>query len=255
MNTAIIVAGGQGKRLGLGYNKVFAKLCKYPLLAYTLANFELASLVDKVIVVAGDCSAGTADKDRGLVLDLLNTFSFKKVSDVVAGGAYRMDSVAEGLKAAGLSDDDFALIHDGCRPFADAELIDTVIREAKGSLAAVCGLTPKDSICSVSSSNELVTSFNRDSLVALHTPLAARWSELKAARKKAQEEEYLNTPGFEDSIILSKYGQKVKVVQSSPANVKVTTKEDLLLAERMLESEKFSGMLKVLKDDFSNRDR
>ena len=234
MIKAVIVAGGVGKRLGLGFNKVFAELSGVPLLAYTLQNFERCEQVDQIVICAGNPADGTSDLDQARTQKIVDEYGFQKVVTVVAGGSTRMASVEAGLLAADASDDDIVLVQDGSRPFSSPDLISKVLEAALAYDAAICGVTPKDTIQFINEDGFSVNTIDRSKLLAIHTPVAAKWKFLRDARTKASQEGYLDTPGFEDSAILQKYGISVKVVESSYTNVKVTTPEDLDIAAQLL---------------------
>jgi len=234
MNIVIILAGGTGSRMKLGFNKVFAKIKNKPVLYYTIKNFEDCDSIKKIIVTAGNHENGTAQKDIKTVEKNIEKYKFKKIKKIVAGGETRMRSVQNGLKAADLKDNDIVLIQDGARPFTKLGLINKLIKTAQKYGSAICGVTPKDTIQLVDSKGFGIKTFNRDNLIAVQTPIAAKWNILKKAREKALKEKYLDTPGFEDSAILQQSEVKVKIVESDYDNIKITTKEDLEMAKNIL---------------------
>ena len=235
MNIAIILAGGIGRRMNLGYNKVFAELAGAPILAHTLTNFEECDRVDQVVVVAGNDSEGTAAEDIARVSDLIEERGFGKVISVVAGGATRMQSAEHGLAAADADDKDIVLVQDGDRPFTPPELITRAIEAAEQHDAAVCGAQPKDTIQLLDAEGLAVETLDRSRTLSVFTPVAARWGILQKAREKAQREGYIDTPGYEDSAVLQRYGVKVKVVPCDYTNIKITTPDDLEFAELIFE--------------------
>ena len=232
MTTAIILASGTGSRLNLGYNKVFAQINNLPVLYYTIKNFEDCNLMDKIIITAGHGDAHQNDKTE--VENIIQKYNFKKIKKVVAGGKTRMLSVQNGLDAASLKDDDIVLVQDGARPFTKPDLIKKIIQAAKKHGSAVCGVTPKDTIQLIDNDNFSTQTFARDKLIAIQTPMAAKWSLLKQARDKAKKEGYLEKEGFEDSALIQELGKRVKIVKSDYANIKITTKEDLEVAKNIL---------------------
>jgi len=227
MRYAIILASGTGSRLGLGYNKVFAKINDLPILYYTIKNFEDCNLVDKIIITAGNHENGTCKKDKKIVEEIIKKNNFKKIKTIVAGGATRMRSVQNGLEVANLNDDDIVLIQDGARPFTKPDLISQIIEAAQKYGSAVCGVAPIDTIALLDDNNFSVKTFNRDKLIAIQTPMAAKWNLLKQARDKAIKEGCLEKIGFEDSALIQELGEKVKIIKSDYSNMKITTKEDL----------------------------
>ena len=126
--TAIIVAGGSGKRMGIDFNKLFLSIEEKPIIAYTLDVFENCRDIDDIIIVA-------AEKDFNFVKEIVEAFEYEKVSNIVVGGATRQESVRCGLSA--LSDDcDVVLIHDGARPLVTNQSILNCIEETVKNGAA-----------------------------------------------------------------------------------------------------------------------
>lgn len=234
MTKTIILASGTGSRLNLGYNKVFAKIKGFPILYYTIKNFEDCKQIDEIIITAGNHEEGTHKKDKNVAEKIIKKYNFKKIKKIVAGGNTRMRSVENGLKAANPNNNDIVLIQDGARPFAVPNLIKKIIIAAKKHGSAICGVVPKDTIQLVNKDGFSTKTFVRNKLIAIQTPMAAKWMLLKNARDKAIKENYLNTPGFEDSALLQELGEKIKVVISDYTNIKITTKDDLKLAKHIL---------------------
>ncbi len=234
MNSVIIVAGGIGRRLGLGYNKIFAKLLDRPVLSYTIENFVASPGVDQIVVCAGNPQDGTAEDDCRRVQELLEREDLLDRITVVPGAGTRMQSVQCGLDALSLTDEDIILIQDASRPFTSQQLITELIQSAKEHGASICGVKPKDTIQKIDESGCCVQTFDRDTLRAVATPVAAQWRLLRQAREIAKREGYLDTPGFEDSALLQKAGTPVFFIDCGYTNVKITTQEDLFLAERLL---------------------
>lgn len=234
MIAVVIVAGGIGRRFKSGFNKIFAEICGRPIISHTIQNFESCPDLNSIVITAGNPKDQTAEQDCKLVREMIAKEGFRKVKAVVAGGPTRMQSVGEGLKAIPLKDDDFVLIQDAARPFTPPALISQIITAAKEHGAAICGTTPKDTIQKKDADGFATETFDRNHLVAVFTPVAVRWGLLKRAREKAVREKTLDTPGFEDSAILQLAGIKVKIVPCDDTNLKITTPEDLLLAEQIL---------------------
>ncbi|MCB9030204.1 MAG: 2-C-methyl-D-erythritol 4-phosphate cytidylyltransferase [Deltaproteobacteria bacterium] len=239
MNIAIIVAGGIGSRLGLGYNKVFAELKGRKVLAYTIANFERCAEVDQIVVCAGNHESGTAHDDIKSVSDLIIEEKFHKVSRVVAGGSTRMESVQCGIDAVSPKLTDILLVQDGSRPFISNGLIVEMIEKAKSGDAVICGAVPKDTIQILDERGFSVETPERNKLLAIYTPFVGTYRIIREARDKAIAENYLNTPGYEDSALIQKLGKAVQVVESPYSNIKITTQDDLKLAEWIIEQGKY----------------
>lgn len=235
MNVAIIVAGGAGKRLGLGFNKAFALLEGVPLICYAISNFERCAEIDAIVVCAGNDEDGSGEHDVRRVRELLAEYHFRKVERVVVGAPTRMQSVGKGLAAAELNDADLVLIQDASRPFCAPALVTRLLAEAREHGAAICGTPPKDTVQQIDERGMVTDTFDRSRLIAIATPAVAEWKLLREARAKAIAGSYLDTPGFEDSALLQKSGAAVKCVQTDYTNIKITTEEDLEIARVLLE--------------------
>lgn len=234
MNHVIIVAGGTGRRLGLGYNKIFAKLLDRPVLSYTIENFVASPVIDQIVVCAGNPQDGTAEMDGQRVREILEQEDLLERVQVVSGAATRMQSVQCGLDVLSLEEDHIVLIQDASRPFTSQSLIEELIEAAQTHGASICGVKPKDTIQRVDESGCCVQTYDRETLRAIATPVAVKWGLLRAAREKARKEGYLDTPGFEDSALLQQNGVPTYFIDCGYTNIKLTTQEDLFLAERLL---------------------
>jgi 2-C-methyl-D-erythritol 4-phosphate cytidylyltransferase len=212
---AIIVAAGIGERMG-GTDKIFANLAGKPLLARTVDVFQRCPAIDQVIIVL--------HKDRlqeGWQLIKENRWS--KVSDVCAGGVRRQDSVKEGLQR--LRDCQWVVIHDGARPCLSQALIDEGLNEARQSGAAVPALPVTDTIKVVASDSFVVETPLRQHLRSVQTPQVFRYDIISEAYCGSDSDV------TDDATLLETLGYRVKVYPGSDTNIKVTTPEDLYLAE------------------------
>lgn len=209
---AIVLAAGSGKRMGTQTPKQFLELAGKPVLAWTLEAFEKAACIDAVILV-------TASDQVAACRDLFMT---GKVRDVVAGGAERQDSVAQGL-AAVPTDVDVVAIHDGARAFVTPEDIDAVVLAAQVHGAAVLGTTVTDTVKRMDG-DEVVETLDRLVLRRVQTPQAFVASVIRRAHEEAQKTGYLGT---DDTALVEQMGEPVVVVLGREDNVKITTPEDL----------------------------
>lgn len=218
--TAIIVAGGKGTRMGAGKNKVFLTIGGREIIHYTISAFEWNKNIDEIIIVTGhddieECSA------------LVKNSNFKKVTKITEGGASRQQSVFNGLSA---SDGDIVLIHDGARALVTGKEIDNAIEDCMRHGAAAVGVKCKDTLKSVT--NGFITAtVDRESTYRIQTPQAFKLSEIKSLHERAAREGFSAT---DDCMIAEHYGIKVKVSDGSYDNIKITTPEDMLLAENIL---------------------
>ena len=224
--TAIVLAAGQGKRMGSDVAKQFLLLDGKPVLYYSLKNFE-ESMVDDVILVIGD---GMQDYCRENIV--------QKVRAIVTGGKERYHSVAYGLRAveAGC---DYVLIHDGARPFADPSIIERGVEAVQKYGACVVGMPVKDTI-KISDENGFCESTpNRNRVWMIQTPQIFSYPLIHGAYEKLlQEEKHLLEKGVaitDDAMVAELFtDQKVKFVEGSYQNIKLTTPEDLKVAEVFL---------------------
>lgn len=214
--TLILAAAGVGKRMGLGYPKQFLEYENKPLFIKPLEVAQNNSIIDDIIVV-------TNLENISLVEDYCKKYKLDKVRKVVAGGKERQDSIYNALQYD--ENSDVILVQDGVRPFLKDRYIEecckVVIEENKG---AVVGVKVKDTIKIVDRDTEVESTPKRDNLIAVHTPQAFRGKVLKKAYEKAKTENFLGT---DDSSLVERLGEKVKVVLGDYDNIKITTQEDL----------------------------
>lgn len=213
---ALIMAAGSGTRMGLAGNKVLARLCGEPVLCRTVRAFE--GLADGIVVVA---RAGEIEAVRALGLD----------AHIVAGGDTRQRSVLEGLRALP-QDADIVLVHDGARPFVDADTIRRCIQSAQGFGSGVASVPVKDTIKLVDSENVVRETPNRAFLRAAQTPQAFCAAALRQAIEALEARGETAT---DDAGAMEAAGIPVRMVQGDYRNIKLTTPEDMDMAERMLQ--------------------
>ena len=212
---AIVVAAGVGKRMG-GADKIFAKLAGKPLLARTVDVFQRCPAIDQVIIVLHEDRL-----QEGWQLIKENRLS--KVSDICPGGVRRQDSVKEGLQK--LCDCQWVVIHDGARPCLSQTLIDEGLDEARQSGAAVPALSVTDTIKVVDSDSFVVETPLRQHLRSVQTPQVFRYDIISEAYRRSDSDV------TDDATLVENLGYRVKVYPGSDTNIKVTTPEDLYLAE------------------------
>ncbi|MGE4343194.1 MAG: 2-C-methyl-D-erythritol 4-phosphate cytidylyltransferase [Geoalkalibacter sp.] len=223
--TALIPAAGMGRRMGASINKQYLELAGRPILAHTLALFENSPDIDRIIVISPQ---GEIPFCREQVV---SRYGFRKVHDIVAGGAERQDSVRNGLAALpDQSGDDIVLIHDGVRPFMPAALLPEVIATAQQVGGCVVGVPVKDTVKEVSDHRVIGTPV-RERLWLAQTPQAFPFSVIRRAHDRALGE---NFRGTDDASLVERLGLPVAMVQGSYRNIKITTPEDLTLAYAFL---------------------
>lgn len=215
---AIIPAAGQGKRFGAA--KQFQSLGGKPLLLYTLEAFEKCGTVQGICLVVPEQEIKAA---RTLLAGL------KKVHWIVAGGAERQESVAKGFRV--LPSCELVVVHDGARPFVTPDSIEKVIQAAGEWGGAVVGLPLKETVKEIGDDRRVVKTVDRTLLWSIQTPQAFRYEILQRALRQADTDRFVAT---DEAMLVEKIGQPVKVVEGSPLNIKITTPDDLELAESLL---------------------
>ena len=220
--TAIVLAAGQGKRMNSSVQKQFLILKGKPLLYYSLDCFQKSKEIEDIILVTGkEC----IDFCKQEIIEL---YGFTKVSKVVAGGKERYDSVYAGLCAC--EDSDYVFIHDGARPFVTEEIISRVKAAALEFQACIAGMPSKDTV-KIADSNQMVKETpNRSTVWNIQTPQAFSYALIKEAHEIARTKN-METITDDAMVVETMTGKKVKLVNSSYENIKITTPEDMKIAE------------------------
>lgn len=224
--TVIIMAAGKGKRMQTTVSKQFLPIGGKEILAWTVEVFEKSPLVQEILLMAS--ADGKED-----VQTLCDTYGWKKVTAVLEGGKERQNSVANGLAAVG-KETDIVLIHDGVRPFVTEEMIADSIAAAQQFGGAVIGVPAKDTIKVCSPEGMAIETPDRSTLWQIQTPQTFQRDLIVQAYQKADKEGFLGT---DDASVAEFAGHQVKVVMGSYRNIKITTKEDLIIAEAFLKEE------------------
>ena len=223
MVTAIIAAAGQGKRMQSSINKVFMLLDEKPVLLYSILAFSACVAVDNLVVVV-------APDEVEYVTKMLTGLEGIKPWKVVAGGSERQYSIANALQEIS-EKTDVVLVHDGARPLVTKECIDHVIQAAIKNKAAVVDVSVKDTIKIVNDSGVVIGTPERSMLWSIQTPQGFDANILRQAYKQAMQDHYLGT---DDASLVERIGVSVTVVSGSYENLKVTTPEDLIIAEAIV---------------------
>ena len=223
MNGVVIVAAGTGSRMNMGINKQFIKLEGKEIIAYTIEKFYNNSNIEDIVVVVKE------DESQFFKKEILDKYNFKNVK-IAYGGKERQDSVYNGLK---LLDEkcDVVLIHDGARPFVSDKIIDKSIEEAKEHKAIVVGVPVKDTIKVIDNDKNIVDTPNRSVLWAVQTPQTFDYNILIDAYKDAFKNKFYGT---DDAMLVERIGYKVKMLEGSYNNIKITTQEDLNIGSQIL---------------------
>ncbi len=221
---AIIVSAGKGQRFMEGKKKQFFPLGGKPILAHTLDQFDPCPLIRSILLVV-------AEEDRDYCLtEVIEKFHYKKISRIIPGGKQRQDSVRNGLEA--LSEDtEIIAIHDGVRPFVTKEMIEDTIRAAIRYGGAILAMPVKDTIKMVHSDGTVLKTLDRESLYQAQTPQAFQVALIKEAYHKAMKEGFVGT---DDASLVERLGKRIHILPGSYTNIKITTLEDLMLANIIL---------------------
>jgi len=232
--TAIVPAAGLGKRFGPDGNKPFQMLGDKPLIVWVFEVLESIDEIAEIIPVL-------KKPDMALGCGLFENFKFSKIKRIASGGKERQDSVYSALSLIDKKTD-AVLIHDGVRPLIEKSVVEESIRQLGKNDGVVVGVPVKDTIKEVGSLDKeavIKKTLDRKSLWAIQTPQVFRYPVLMRAYGKAVTERFYST---DDSAIVEKYGGRVKVIMGSYSNIKITTPEDLDIAEMFLRKRLEGGL-------------
>jgi 2-C-methyl-D-erythritol 4-phosphate cytidylyltransferase len=224
MNVAIVVAGGKGTRFGGNRPKQFLELDGLPIIIHTLRQFEQSCQIEEVVVVL-------AAEEIAPFHSLVERFGLPKVSRVVAGGETRSQSVRNGLAA--IETANIVAVHDGVRPLVNPEEIDRTVMVAAERGAAILVAPVGDTIKRVDD-GRISDTLPRKTLRRALTPQCFRFEILRRAYANLGELEAAGVDVTDDSFLVEQLGVPVTAVEGAPGNIKITTAEDLALAEALL---------------------
>jgi 2-C-methyl-D-erythritol 4-phosphate cytidylyltransferase len=226
--TAIVLAAGQGKRMKSKVHKQYLLIKDKPVLYYSLKAFE-ESIIDDIVLVAGK---GEREFCKN---EIVSKYGFNKVRTIVEGGAERYHSVSNGINAITWNCD-YVFIHDGARPFVNNEIIERAYNEVKKSNACIVGMPVKDTI-KISDKEGYVADTPVRSLVwQVQTPQVFEKKLItRAYNKLIEKEKELLVQGIlitDDAMVVEYFENiPVKLVEGSYQNIKITTPEDLRIAQ------------------------
>ena len=215
---AVVVAAGSSSRMG-GVDKILAPVLDRPLFCFALDQLEAFPPVTEIVLVL---DSGSLTQGR----ELVDARGYRKVTHVCPGGKRRQDSVRSGLDA--LTPCDWVIVHDGARPCLDLPMLERGLAAVQEAGAAVAGVPVKDTIKVVSDQGAVVDTPDRKSLWAAQTPQIFRYDLLRDAHDRCIEDV------TDDAMMVESLGHSVKMFLGSYENLKVTTPEDLILAEAFL---------------------
>ncbi|MDI3258088.1 MAG: 2-C-methyl-D-erythritol 4-phosphate cytidylyltransferase [Kyrpidia sp.] len=220
--TAIIVAAGRGRRMAAAVKKQFLLLGNKPVLIHAVERLSRIPAVRRIIVVA-------ADEDIPLTRKLLDEHRITTPTAITAGGRERQDSVYRGILAAEGSP--WILVHDGARPLVQPSDVQRLIDEVRSTRAAILATPVRDTVKWVEDGRAEKT-LPREKLWLSQTPQAFSGDLLRAAHERARADHWSAT---DDASLVERLGIPVHIVPGSPFNLKITTPEDLTLAEALLD--------------------
>lgn len=219
--SVIIAAAGMSNRMGSKINKAFLLINDKPILAHTIEKFERSKYIDEIIIV---CKEDEIDYTRK---EIVNRYKFTKVVNIVKGGKERQDSVYNGIKAISVNAD-IVLTHDGARPFIRTETINKAVETVLNCDACVVGVRVKDTIKSVNEDDTVHHTPKRSLLWQAQSPQCFKKDVLLRGYEHAIKENILAT---DDSALVEFAGVEVKMLEGHYDNIKITTPEDLVIAE------------------------
>ncbi|MGO9738299.1 MAG: 2-C-methyl-D-erythritol 4-phosphate cytidylyltransferase [Desulfomonilaceae bacterium] len=218
---AIVTAGGIGSRMGADIPKQYLRLAGVPILARTLSIFERHPEIDFIVLTT---PGGHVDY---CLSEIVQCYGFRKVRNIVQGGRTRQQSVLNGLKLA--EDADFVVIHDGVRPLVETSVISGSIENARLYGSAIAASAVKDTV--KKAKEFIVDTVPRENLWLAHTPQTFRTSLILEAHEKALADGFTGT---DDASLVERLGLKVAIVPDSDYNIKITSPQDLAVAEKLL---------------------
>lgn len=232
-STAIVLAGGKGSRMKSEVRKQYLQIGGKPVLWYSLKTFEECSRIDEVILV---CGQGEVEQCSAW---FVKEYGFKKISHIVEGGRERYHSVYEGLKVTA-QDSDWVFIHDGARPFVDKEILNRMLEALPQCGACVAGMPVKDTIKQSDAQGWVEKTLPRERLWTVQTPQAfSRRLILDAYEElmRREREGSLELRITDDAMVAEEIAcAPVRLIEGSYENLKITTPEDLAVAEAILKN-------------------
>lgn len=220
--TCIVAAGGSGTRMGAQINKLFLEIADIPVIAHTLLALEKNRKIDEIIISA-------REEDIIFLSEIVNTFAVSKVKTIVKGGATRGASVLAASKEIS-EDTDFVMVHDGARPLISDEIISRTVDTAVSFGAAACGVKPKCTLKAIES-GIISGTVDREKTVEIQTPQV--FSKELFNKMYSLESDIIES-ATDDCVLAEKCGAAIGFCEGSYSNIKVTTPEDIQIAESLL---------------------
>ncbi len=230
--SAVIVAAGKSRRMEANINKVYMDLHGKKTIVRTLEAFEQSPVIKEIILVVDSSDAAYCG------LEAVNQSSFTKLRKITEGGSRRQDSVCNGLKEVS-NQAELVLIHDGARPLVTQEIILRSVYGAQEYGAVTTGMPVKDTIKMVDPNGFVSDTLDRSMLWAVQTPQVFTKSIITEAHKKAAQ---LDIEATDDAMLVEKLGYKLRVIEGSYENIKLTTPEDMTIARAIIREREEMGL-------------
>ncbi len=226
--SCIVAAGGESRRMGENVNKLFLEIAGVPVIAHTLLALQNSAWIDEIVVSA-------REEDILDISDLAASFEIDKLKAIVKGGAVRAESVKAAISE--LSEDcDFIAVHDGARPLVDENTIAQAVSAGFAFGAAACGVRPKNTLKRGDENNFVAETVDRSVLFEIQTPQVFS-KELFLNAYEAEKDVLRSVT--DDCSLVERLGTKIKITPGSYRNIKITTIEDLAIAEGLLNDEEW----------------
>ncbi len=226
MISAIIVAAGKGRRMNHPTRKQYLDLAGRPVLAHSVMVFDTCELIDKIFLVVPKDDIEYCQKNIVPLMELKNGLN------LVSGGEQRQNSVYNGLQAIDKKTDT-VVVHDGVRPFIRLDELESCILGARKFGACILGIPAGDTIKYVDKSGFIEETLARDSIWLAQTPQAFKYECIMRAHEAARRDGYT---GSDDATLVERLGAGVKIIAGSKNNIKITLREDLVIARAMLDA-------------------
>lgn len=224
-NIAVVLAAGKGRRMGTDIPKQFLNIHEKPVLYYSLSAFQQHDKIDAIVLVLSE------EYKMYCREEILDKFGITKVSAIVEGGAERYDSVISGLKAC--DNCGYVFIHDGARPCITKEIIDRCLENVEQHQACVVGMPSKDTIKIADENGYIAVTPPRKNVWNIQTPQVFSYDLICSAYEAAVQSEMAGIT--DDAMVVEQFGGvKIKLVEGSYENIKVTTPEDIKILENLL---------------------
>jgi 2-C-methyl-D-erythritol 4-phosphate cytidylyltransferase len=234
MKTFVILpSGGEGKRFGGSLPKQYIKVDGREILAHTVSVFENCNMVDEIVIAADE-------NYFELIKTLVKENNFRKPVKIVKGGKERQDSVFNALSSLSCSDDDLIVVHDAVRPLLSQSVLEAALNSAKTFDNVVVGIKARDTIIRFDDLENLSVEnyVDREKIFYAQTPQIFRFAVLMDSMKKAQNEGFIGT---DESMLVKRAGYRIRIVNGSSLNFKITSTDDLKLFDTLIRFNNFGA--------------